>query len=121
LVFLIAYIAAIFYFMSLVYPRQDCPGVVDRPLAVNAAGEQVRMKAQACGMFPRVRTVSLYLIDKDADKWTFLSYAPDGATPHVVWTANDRISVELPSACMVRRMGRLKGTSVDYDIKRVMP
>lgn len=122
LCFLVAYIAAIFYFMSLVYPGQDCPGAIDRPLSINAAGDQVRMKDQTCGLIPRVETVSLYIRKSDGGKdGPFLSYTPDGATPHVVWTSNDRISVELSSARAIREMGMLEGMFIDYKIKRVMP
>lgn len=121
-IFLAAYILAVLYFMFLVYPTQDCPGAIDNSIAVNTEGDQVRMKSQTCGIIPRAKTVSLYVRGKDGRKYgPFFVYVPDGAIPHVMWTAQHEISVSLASASNIRQVGTLSDFAVDYDIRQVKP
>jgi hypothetical protein len=121
-VFFIANFAAQVYFSSLLDPIQNCPGI-DKPLTVNANGDQVRMKAQTCGSIPRVKSVLLYIRTAAGKKrGPFLSYTPDGADAHVVWAAQNRVSVDLPSAHAVGDIrGRIDDTVIDYHIERVLP
>jgi hypothetical protein len=120
--FLVAYLSAIIYFMSLVHPERECPGALDTPIAVNAEGDQIQMKSQACGFIPSVKTVSLYVRGKDGRKYgPFFAYMPDSAVPHVAWTAQHRIAVELASARNILHIGILGDFAVDYDIGQVRP
>lgn len=120
--FLVAYLSAIIYFMSLVYPERDCPGTLDTPIAVNAEGDQIHMKSQACGFIPRVKTVSLYVRGTGGGKYgPFLVYMPDSAVPHVVWTTQHGIAVDLASARNILQIGTLDRFAVDYDIGQVRP
>lgn len=121
-VLLTANFSASIYFSSLLDPIQNCPGP-DIPVAVNAIGDQVRMKTQTCGSIMRVKSVLLYIrTAAGRRRGPFLSYTPDGSTVHVRWTAPKRISVDIPRAHAIGWIvSRIDNTAIDYDVKRVMP